>query len=972
MSSDSEHVFPSSRARSPPTSPYTSPLKRPLQESSAETPRRRCRPPPTPSFANEFASLSRLEYGGNDTTSEVGQDQDLCHSFHLTQLKRSTLHLEKCWVKQKIEEHEITLQALKEWMSNIEENITSTTFKVDRLHCCMDRLGISIPDMPDLIAASIFLSEVINMDTVKIPKTLSAYTTMRDRLFTLDFLNFPALDSRHAARECESNWLQHQIDYLFRPRDYLHAQSYGELCAQTPASHLSDVCAQTKQWSGKTALRGTQSESRFSTKIKVLIVRKCNNLTFKWHTLAAAIWVGLLSDPMDPNAISMSGYDPDGDEDEFLAEINQTLEAEIRQDVSVALQGWSTYRLLRPLELRKAHHLPTTANEFHCMVSMVLTALDTGAATHDGETMVKGLTPQSWMRLVMATLSAVLRGALRSPASLRSGSRSLNGIDTFPLHTDLDHPLTEGGAIMLMCQQLGGLYASNRNHPDKSYPDSYFDRLITLLDSRMHQVRAAVQERLILAGLETARVDENVMAEIREAVKAEIFANMNAEALQNIDDWRALYKFEFTEAMHAAFEAQYPGIHPNKGKARANPPITLSQVVRDAQPHIQEEIKLQVEARVANIHNEVKASIANNDPFWGEGPIREAIANDIRMKVQAEVQHELEADIEALKVTSADELDAFKFQLQFEQEKAHNDLHAQAKAEYEQAKQQYAANLEADLQDFKTAISTSVKEWKDTYQVSQNLAALRREACRFGFNVVPIDEGSTATEKSAFQKYSLPPIEIDGRDLSAEPESALSVLEDTPTPFLTPINLPRTLPDPNVTPTPTCTKRPRTGDPALYPPVEDSLFSPNSPPRHTRPPRAPHHLPRRTTPTEQKREDPIPVALTPTPPRLEVPSPAPQAAAGADLVAVLAAINTTIAGLESRLSDRLDAQDRRIDALITPVPPPTAPSAVKGKQAKGKEAVAAPPRPNTSSTPSAARKITGPVPRIDDPASHDP
>ena len=45
-------------------------------------------------------------------------------------------------------------------MSNIEENITSTTFKVDRLHCCMDRLGVSIPDMPDLIAASIFLSEV--------------------------------------------------------------------------------------------------------------------------------------------------------------------------------------------------------------------------------------------------------------------------------------------------------------------------------------------------------------------------------------------------------------------------------------------------------------------------------------------------------------------------------------------------------------------------------------------------------------------------------------------------------------------------------------------------------------------------------------------------------------------------------------------------------------------------------------------
>ncbi|KAH9006668.1 hypothetical protein EDB84DRAFT_1554561, partial [Lactarius hengduanensis] len=149
MSSDSEHV-PSSRAPSPPTSPYTSPLKRPLQESSAETPHC-CHPP-------------HSHYGGNDRSPGVGQDKELRCTFHLTQLKRSSLHLEKCWVKQKIEEHEITLQALKEWMSNIEESITSTTFKVDRLHCCMDRLGVSIPDMPDLIAASIFLSESDRID----------------------------------------------------------------------------------------------------------------------------------------------------------------------------------------------------------------------------------------------------------------------------------------------------------------------------------------------------------------------------------------------------------------------------------------------------------------------------------------------------------------------------------------------------------------------------------------------------------------------------------------------------------------------------------------------------------------------------------------------------------------------------------------------------------------------------------------
>ncbi|KAH9022358.1 hypothetical protein EDB83DRAFT_2527529 [Lactarius deliciosus] len=162
MSSGSGHVSPSSRAPSPPTSPYTSraTLKRPLQESLAGTPRRR-RPPTPPRFTDGGIFLSP---SGNDTTCEAGRDQELRRSFHLTQLKRSSLHLEKCWVKQKIEEHEITLQALKERMSNIEESITSTTFKADRLHCFMDRLGVSIPDMPDLIAASIFLSEGDRID----------------------------------------------------------------------------------------------------------------------------------------------------------------------------------------------------------------------------------------------------------------------------------------------------------------------------------------------------------------------------------------------------------------------------------------------------------------------------------------------------------------------------------------------------------------------------------------------------------------------------------------------------------------------------------------------------------------------------------------------------------------------------------------------------------------------------------------
>ncbi|KAH8989526.1 hypothetical protein EDB86DRAFT_3081021 [Lactarius hatsudake] len=771
------------------------------------------------------------------------------------------------------------------------------------------------------------------------------------------------------------------------------------------------------------------------------------NLTFKWHNLAAAIRARLLSDPMDPNAIPMSGYDPDGDEDEFLADLNKTLADEITQDVSSVLQGWSTYMLRGPIELRKGHELPTTKNEFNCMVNCVLTALDAGASTHDGETMVKAITPQSWMRLTLAILAAILRGALRSPATLRSGSRLLSGIDSFPLHKDLDHPLTEGGAILLMCQQLGGLYRSNRNHPDKTYPDSYFDRLTTLLDSRMHQVPethvstvsipaapapltevdraqidAATRERLILESIEAARLDQRFMGEIKEAVKAEIFANLNAEALENADEWRAVYKHEFVEAMHSAFESQYPGIHPNKGKARAVPPVTTSQVVRDAQPHIQQEVQLQVNARITNIHQEIKDSIANNDPFWGEGPLREAIAQDIRTSTEAQVRKELEEEINALKVTASDELDALKAQVQFEYDRAHDDLHAQARKEYDTAKSLYAANLEKDIQEFKDTIAANVKDWKSSYRKARDLTALRREARRFGCNVVPADEGSNAAEKALFASYALTPLEVDGRDLSAEPPTP----KDTP--YTTPPNLPNALPDPNVTPTPTRTKRHRTEDSAPYPPLSDALFLPvttptatplavsvplpepmeedldyalelvtdrlhekgpgiyasihadpvpsESPKSHSRVhnPSAPPQGAARDALSEQQPTAPFPVPLTAESPRLEAPARAPQPPQTDPLAAILSAINATISGLESRLSERLEAQDKRIEALtlLTSPPKTSKPSTTaNGNQAKGKGAVAAPPRPNTSAPASMARETSGPVPRVDDPATHD-
>ncbi|KAH8985225.1 hypothetical protein EDB86DRAFT_3083781 [Lactarius hatsudake] len=348
-----------------------------------------------------------------------------------------------------------------------------------------------------------------------------------------------------------------------------------------------------------------------------------------------------------------------------------------------------------------------------------------------------------------------------------------------------------------------------------------------------------------------------------------------------------------------------------------------------------------------------------------------------------------------------------------------NQLHNQAKKEYEEAKNLFATNLEKDVDEFKDTITANVKAWKASFRKARDLTALRREARRFSCNIVPMDEGSTIAEKTLFKTYALTPLKVDGRDLSAEP----STPQDTP--HITPPNLPSSLPDPNVTPTPVRTKRHRIEEPAPYPPLSESLFLPvttpaetpaatniplpepmeedleyalevatdhlhangegiyasvhaalphPSPPIPVHSPSAPPLSHARVAQTEQRREDPPPAALTAQPARLEVPPQAPPAAAGGDLAAVLAAINATIQGLESRITDRLDAQDKRIQALtILSRPDKPSPSlpAVAAKRAKGQTAVAAAPTPNTRSSPSDASETVVPVPRVDDPASHD-
>ncbi|KAH9015037.1 hypothetical protein EDB83DRAFT_2529124 [Lactarius deliciosus] len=116
---------------------------------------------------HNFSVLSlHPEYNIKDTTLEPElrvsarkSPQNIRRTFHLTQLQHSSLHLEKRLIRQKIQEHEISLQALKERMADVENDIVSTTDAVGTLHCYMDEAGISVPDMAEDVAASIVFSE---------------------------------------------------------------------------------------------------------------------------------------------------------------------------------------------------------------------------------------------------------------------------------------------------------------------------------------------------------------------------------------------------------------------------------------------------------------------------------------------------------------------------------------------------------------------------------------------------------------------------------------------------------------------------------------------------------------------------------------------------------------------------------------------------------------------------------------------
>ncbi|KAH8999743.1 hypothetical protein EDB92DRAFT_1940546 [Lactarius akahatsu] len=610
-------------------------------------------------------------------------------------------------------------------------------------------------------------------------------------------------------------------------------------------------------------------------------------------------------------------------------------------------------------------------------------AIDGRVALHEGELSTNLLTPLSWMRLIMGLLGAAIRGTICSPAYLTKGTKSMNWHpDSYIISLALPHALTEGEAVVMMCHQLMGLFTTPRNNPCNKvgHPDSDFALLTTILDDTVECL---------------TELDPPPQGEARELliqeeweciwVKAEIFAALNQEALFNIEEWWAVYKREFVEAMHTAFEAQYLGIHPKLGKGKAPealPPTTHSQIVRDAKPCICKEVKWLVKEWMGNICQEIKTSLAQDDPFWMEGPLRDSMARKIREATAVKLKSEMTDELAELRTRKDTELEGLCLQLIHNHEQVAEEWRMKTNSKIASMKTHFQRKATQSLEDWKKGVQAEIKAWKVKYQ-----------------------------NNGGASNYVLALLKVDGYELSSSPPSrATSPVPPLPsTPPPPTANMHRE--DPNVTPTPIQTKRVCTEEAplpplAIYPhapnptpiistePAPQAITAPLPPPPQWRRISSIHasiHAPvAQPTPISVHTHNAPPQAVAPL--QLADPIPAPPAAAPINgLATVLAMLNATIMHLEQKIDDSLESQCHdptimpliisdnqlpgkvsdsilQIDALSKSTDPRQKPRNAMTAKAKG--VVAATPKPNTASSqgPSAMDKTLHCMARVDDPA----
>ncbi|KAI9429685.1 hypothetical protein H4582DRAFT_2145018 [Lactarius indigo] len=470
---------------------------------------------------------------------------------------------------------------------------------------------------------------------------------------------------------------------------------------------------------------------------------------------------------------------------------DQMLKEEFTREINDVVMGFSQYYLTGPLQFRFDNDFSFRQENLQTASLLTLQALDTGTAFKEGETAVSMLTPQAWHRLVMATLAAILRGHLRSPNRATNGNKSLNwATDSFVVSADIPKPLSEGGAIRAMALQLAGYYDTKRSNPLHTSPDEFFSSLI---EKQTHTLQRIVNRstKISQQAHDSITHSDEDMEQIRNKVKESIFQSLNAEALNDLDTWREIYREEFKEVMQkwiasnnfASPDACF--IKPDvKQKARAKS-VTPEQELNISQIEslVRTDCQVQIDVMRRDLLNEMKLTM--------EKEIADLRSNEFT-RMHAELIANIQSEADSFREAEFNRLKTIALQ--------------QVNTDIAALKAQYTAEHEAYVRDKRDKVRKDLKAWKVRHANSRGLALLRAEAKKLGYDLV-------ANSTDAFKPDSDPVrAEEDwlpsSRASSRSSSRAASVERAAPTtPPLAPLRT-----DPNVTPTPVRIKRVRTDD----------------------------------------------------------------------------------------------------------------------------------------------------------------
>ncbi|KAH9059682.1 hypothetical protein EDB87DRAFT_1684540 [Lactarius vividus] len=352
--------------------------------------------------------------------------------------------------------------------------------------------------------------------------------------------------------------------------------------------------------------------------------------------------------------VDLTNTESTSESTKFFHDNNTYMTDEIIREVNEASLGYGMYYLNEPkLTFREDHDSVVKPNQFQSAILLVTQALDAGTANHAGETTTTLLTPDSWFRLASAIIAAILRGKIRSPSDAIKGGKPINTNDTFDIYKDLQHPTTQGECIKRMALQLAESFDNSRRNLAKQSPAEFYDQILDLRIKTLTKAAEAQAKKDFNPSTLTHNIrddilnDKDTMDKIHEEVKMAIFAELNKEAMEDLDTWREIYREEFKEVMQQYIALNKFGMDPcfvkadPKGKKRAKSATPETEnSIREIEHIMRIDCQAQIDAMRNNTLHEMTLQMQSEITAYKTAEFT---------RLQAEALQNLETEIEAIK-----------------------------------------------------------------------------------------------------------------------------------------------------------------------------------------------------------------------------------------------------------------------------------------------------------------------------------